>query len=309
MGNNGSSIGKAPRLSEECRGLSGPLSHVEHFPQDALIQVMSFMGLNVLRQLGAVSFAWRQASNSERVWQLQLGTNSIPRLTIASPSSEQVLRHLFRQAFDERPYRDKWKIDVGPVPPMPRKLIQAACTADRYEPGKFKYETCQMVLIPGPFTKVGSEEIILSSLRTLGVLFAGRCSGGSANGYDDESWEAVLGQHGDVPVPESYWSLQRRDIVEYRMPWQAQQDNAKAKGFVPVPLIERVCFNFCLRSVEQFLDCDNLARTATLVHVEARTYPSTTWWAASGPSGRLCLSDYFGFSDVGVAVGVPPGSS
>jgi hypothetical protein len=136
---------------------------------------------------------------------------------------------------------------------------------------------------------------------------------GTPTGFSKYFWDNILEQHGDTRI-KSHWFYPRKDVIALGESYAQQQDTAAREGLEITPLIDTAIY-YLLRQIRSgHSDTRYAARTSTPTldnddHPPG-AWPSSLWWPAFGPSARLHLGRYrFDRGDIGVAVGVPAGSS
>ena len=123
---------------------------------------------------------------------------------------------------------EKYFGDVGVEPPITQEIVEALKSPCPYWGGKRVEETHMLVLIP---QTVNGRPLTLSMLQE---IIQNPREGGSATQYSNYH-DYVRKEHGDQPVPRSYWALMTKDVLPNSRNKTYGEQQALIKGPYTVP--------------------------------------------------------------------------
>jgi len=206
---------------------------------------------------------------------------------------EQVSQLAFGKADWERFFGD-----VGVEPPLPKDIVEVLKSPCPYWGGKRIEETHLLVLIP---QSVNGRPLTLSTLQE---LTQGPKGGGSATQYRHYDGD-VRKEHGDQPVPRSYWALMTKDVLPNSRNKTYGEQQALIKGPYTVPGVLEMATGIMMHHVKRgerlYTDSPN-TYTRCLEQVCGNQYRVVV-----GSFGSSGLDVCYGYDDGSCGVGAHRG--
>ena len=140
---------------------------------------------------------------------------------------KEVEEHVSQLAFGKADW-ERFFGDVGVEPALPKDIVEVLKSPCPYWGGKRIEETHLLVLIP---QTVNGRPLTLSTLQELIQHPKG---GGSVTQYRNYN-DHVRKEHGDQPVPRSYWALMTKDVLPNSRNKTYGEQQALIKGPYTVP--------------------------------------------------------------------------
>ena len=320
---------------------NGPQSRILQLNADVLGCICSLLDPRGLAALEATSRALRHFAFA--CWKTQAIREGMEPESLPSDISYcRMFKNLYPGSFGPRFYKDYFGGNALPVAPIPRAYIEASNRPDLSTSllGKIK-DNFQAVFLPefirividvnSPLVldangrliedplAVGVEREPIDvpvTLNNMAMLAEKGLKRGAPTGFSEQSWRNILAQHGDTRI-KSHWFYPRKDVIALNQSYAEQQGAAARAGLEITPLIDTAIYYLFRRIRLGDAGRRYIARTSTSTldnDNPPNAWPSSLWWPASGPAARLHLSPSshfrsFGNGRVGVAVGVPAGSS
>ena len=311
--------------------------------------IWSFLDIKDVGSSLSVSKCWKDVASSNYLWAILharrfSSENSVPsdvmiREAVTAKESKR-LRELCKTRYLEMglfsnimgsEFYSEYLGAIVKVPPIPAAFITRTQEVDPFdEQGRLVKDTHQLVYVPKEITikiPAGSnlalnengrliEALEMASLeeRTLIIpmtinnssMLMDKClKKGHATRIFKNAWDCILEEHGDKPE-EAHWSYLRRGVVGLDRTYQDQTTLAQDNGYEVASLRDRVILEFCTYARSRtFIDTNYAAVTSTSIVDEGDICPVASW----AFDHRLYLFSGIDFRFVGVAVGVPFGSS
>lgn len=309
-------------------------------PEEMVISIVNYLGQQDLRVLDCVHRVFRSNFLNIACTRQARHRDFIPAALPPGVNYTQLLLHRFPNAIGPDCIRENIG-EVGEVPPIPLNFIIRARAQRGFKLVFFPKEITIKVdgnsplmlsetgkLIENPensqLEPTGDmRELIVPTTPNNLILIAQKILKKNLPsqfaGMSEYAWQNVLDQHGDTRVVLSRWTCQKEDVIGLGQNYSTQVTQAQAQGLEIVSFPDRLVFHLLLYiNSGKFPQSTNWERTSTpTVDNNGRSWQSAIRWPASGlseasgPLFRLYLNGlgYDVYDGVGVAVGVPSGSS